>query len=239
MPDHYTYPGTEVLVNLLRITDPVEWKRVETAAIGQRLVELMQHPTSAPCDLDHLEAIHRHLVQDLYTWGGRLRDTDTGPGGTGIAHARPEFIPAEAQRIFGALADTDWLRGRDADAFSRSLAWAWGETAALHPFRDVNTRSQFVLFTRLAEQAGWIIDWSLVDVMLFAHARTVAIARDESGMDALIFPALLKADDARRHDEAHDRATGLFASRRDASPSSLDGELEAAIRRRDAERRDT
>ena len=238
MPDHYTYPGTEVLVNLPGITDPLEWERVETAAIGQRLVELMQHSSSVRCDLEHLQVIHRHLVQDLYTWGGRLRDTDTGPGGTGIAHARPEFIPAEAQRIFSALADTDWLRGRDADAFSRGLAWAWGETTALHPFRDVNTRSQFVFFTQLAEQAGWVVDWSLVDVMLFAHARTVAIVGDESGIDALIFPTLLRVDDADRRDEARDRAAGFFDGRRRASPSALDRELRAAIRRRNITRPD-
>lgn len=238
MPDHYTHGETEVLVNRFGITDLHEWKRVETAVIGQRFVELTQRPSSDLPDLDHLQKIHRDLVQDLYAWGGQLRDTDTGPGGTGIAHARPEFIPAEAQRIFGALADAEWLRDRDADAFSTGLAWAWGETTALHPFRDVNTRSQFVLFTRLAEQAGWIIDWSLVDVALFAHARTVAIVRDEAGIDALLFPALLSLDDVRRRDEARDRATRFFDSRRDASPSSLDRELKAAIRRRNAGRRD-
>lgn len=55
----------------------------------------------------------------------RLRDTDTGPGGTGIAHGRPEFILAESQRVFGTVADADYLRGRDRDSFSRSLAWTW------------------------------------------------------------------------------------------------------------------
>lgn len=39
---------------------------------------------------------HAYLVQDFYTWGGQLRDTDTGPGRTGITHCRPQFIPAEA-----------------------------------------------------------------------------------------------------------------------------------------------
>ena len=46
-------------------------------------------------------------MEGFYDWGGQLRETDTGPGGTGIAHCRPEFIPAEAERIFTALAAMD------------------------------------------------------------------------------------------------------------------------------------
>lgn len=30
MPDHYTYPGTEVLVNIPGYTDPAAWKEAET-----------------------------------------------------------------------------------------------------------------------------------------------------------------------------------------------------------------
>lgn len=163
MPDHYTYPGTEVLINRLGITDEREWKAVETAAIGQRMIELDLAPIRGGFDLAHLQAIHAHLAQDLYTWGGKLRDTDTGPGGTGLANCRPAFIPAEAERIFAALRDADSLRDRDADGFSRGLAWVWGETTVLHPFRDVNTRSQFAFFNQLARAAGWAIDWERID----------------------------------------------------------------------------
>lgn len=168
-------------------------------------------------------------------WGGRLRDTDTGPGGTGIAHCRPQFIPAEADRIFTALAGADHLRGRDADAFATGLAWVWGDTTALHPFRDVNTRSQFVFFTQLAARAGWIIDWATIDVDAFAHARTVAITGDESGLEALIRPALRTVE----HVGADGIGGGLpistdrsAAHRTPRAPTQLDRALHAAIERR-------
>lgn len=122
MPDHYTYPGTEVLVNIPGYTDPAAWKEAETAVIGLCARELARTPIPGDFDLAHLQAIHARLVEGFYTWGGRLRDTNTGPGGTGIAHCLPEFIPDEADRVFGALAKMDQLRGRDRAGFSEGLA---------------------------------------------------------------------------------------------------------------------
>ncbi len=96
MPDRYTYPGTEVLVNIPGFTDRAAWKDAETATVMARLSELLLSPLPGGYDLDHLCAIHAHLVRSFYTWGGQLRLTETGPGGTGITHCRPQFIPAEA-----------------------------------------------------------------------------------------------------------------------------------------------
>lgn len=136
MPDHYTYPGTEVLVNIPGYTDPAAWKEAETAVIGLRARELARSPIPGGFDLEHLQAVHARLVEGFYTWGGRLRDTNTGPGGTGIAHCLPEFIPAEAGKVFDALAEEDHLRGRDRAEFSRGLATAWGDLTAVQILRD-------------------------------------------------------------------------------------------------------
>lgn len=221
MPDHYTYPGTEVLVNIPGYTDPALWKDAETLAVAARQAELLVTPIEGGFDLAHLRAIHAHLVQDVYAWGGQLRDTDTGPGGTGIAHCRPQFIPTEAERIFTALREAGFLRGRDADAFSQGLAWVWGETTVLHPFRDVNTRSQFVFFTQLAGEAGWVIDWGRIDQQVFAHARTVAIVQDEAGIDALLRPALRTIQEVDHADELREKmreAESAFFTRGRTAP---------------------
>ena len=236
MPDHYTYPGTEVLVNIPGYTHPAAWKEAETAVIGAHARALIRNPLPGSFDLPHLQAIHAALVEGFYTWGGQLRDTDTGPGGTGLAHCRPEFIPAEAARIFGALRDMDHLRGRNADGFAKGLAWVWGETTATHCFRDVNTRSQFVFFNQLAADAGWVIDWNRIDAHVFAHARTVAIHRDEKGIDALLYPALIPATEAALRDtfrekmaQAHD---AFFRPRPARDRTQLDAELRTALERR-------
>ncbi|MFV0372886.1 Fic/DOC family protein [Microbacterium sp.] len=248
MRDRYTYPGSDVLINKHGITDYDDWKEAETDLIGARMFHLREHPLDGSYDLAHLQAIHAFLTQDMYSWGGEIRDTDTHPGGTGIAHCRPQFIVAEAERVFGELASRDYLRGLEADAFSDGLAWVWGETTAIHPFRDANTRSQHIFFNRLAHDAGWIIDWSQIPGDVFAHARTLAIVENHSGIDALIRPHLQTLGDAARHDEllelVRDHARGFFTRTTTRDPEVLDRELDAARKRRlalppDTFRRDT
>ncbi|MFT4296976.1 MAG: Fic family protein [Micropruina sp.] len=235
MADPYTYRGSHVLVNLPGYAHAEAWKEAEVAHVTARLVDLIEHPVAGDFDLAHLQAIHAALVDGFYSWGGRLRTTDTGPGGTGIAHCRPEFIRAEADRVFGELATSDHLRGRDRDAFSRGLAWTWGELTVIHPFRDVNTRTQFTFFNQLALHAGWLIDWTTVDPYLFGYARTVAIVSDERGIDALLYPALepLTSDTSPTR-ALRSGANRFVADRPSWTRPELDRALVAAIERREA-----
>lgn len=237
MPDPYAYPGTNVLVNIPGYTDPELWKAAERTVVQANAAFLLEHPLDGDFDLAHLQAIHAYLVQDFYTWGGQLRVSDTGPGGTGLAHCRPEFIPAEADRIFTTLSDDlGFLRERDADSFSTGLAWVWGETTVLHPFRDVNTRSQFIFFNQLARDAGWVIDWSQIDAYVFGYARTVAISTDERGIDALIRPALQPVAVVEEQEDRWERLRvseeTFFAPRHPRTREQLDDELRHAISRR-------
>ena len=237
MPDHYTYPGTEVLLNIPGYSDAGLWKAAERRVVDAHMADLALYPVPGRFDLAHLQAIHAHLVRGFYTWGGVLRDTDTGPGGTGLAHCRPQFIPAEAGRIFTTLAnELGLLRDRDADGFSAGLAWVWGETTVLHPFRDVNTRSQFVFFNQLAHAAGWAIDWERIDPYVFGHARTVAIAADELGIDALIRPALHPVAQMHEREELQDKMRQaeqkFFTPRPRRTRAQLDDELRSAVEER-------
>ena len=42
----------------------------------------------------------------------------------------------------------------------------------------------------LTRDAGWVIDWSQIPGDVFAHARTLAIVEDHTGIDALVRPNL-------------------------------------------------
>ena len=53
------------------------------------------------------------------------------------------------------------LRGLDHETFVAELAEIWGELNVIHSFREGNTRTQFVFFSQLAEQAGWKLDPAL------------------------------------------------------------------------------
>lgn len=230
MSDHYTYPGTEVLINRRGYIEFGLWKNAERSVVQAHMAELFLHPVHGDFGLAHLRAVHAALVEGFYDWGGQVRDTDTGPGGTGIAHCRPEFIESETSRVFTRLASLDYLRGLEIDEFSEGLAWVWGEMTAIHPFRDVNTRSQFVFFNQLADQAGWVIDWSAIDPHVFAYARTVAIYEDELGMDALLRPALIPAAETEQCDEPPGRTEQTRADFLDMRADRTREEVDAALR---------
>ena len=59
---------------------------------------------------------------------------------------------------YAKLADKNLLRGLEQYAFAAELAESWGEVNVIHSFREGNTRSQFVFYSQLALQAGYIID---------------------------------------------------------------------------------
>lgn len=97
MPDHYTYPGTEVLVNAPGYTDPRLWKAAARRVVNVHMADLAVHPIVGGFDLAHLQAIHAHLERGFYTWGGALRDTDTGPGGDGPGAWPPAVHPRRGE----------------------------------------------------------------------------------------------------------------------------------------------
>lgn len=69
-----------------------------------------------------------------------------------------------------------------------------GENIASYPFGNMNTRSQPIMFNELARDTGWGIDGSQTRDDVVAHARTLGIVEDHTGIDALIHPNLHQFD---------------------------------------------
>ena len=192
MPDRYTYPGTEVLRNRFEISEPLATHELETRVAYQRLTELTARPIPGDYDLAHLQAMYRAIYGDLWDWAGQIRPVDTGTTNTGLAHCRPEFIVDQAHVVFGAIARDDFLRGMDHDTIADRLAYHWGETTALHPFRDGNTRTQRLYFHQLTTDAGWSIDWNTINAGMdqFIEARLIAHAGHHEALRDVLGPTL-------------------------------------------------
>lgn len=182
--DDYFIPGTSVLRNKFTQpgspygeTDQAKLTILEEFYTKSRLIELAERPIEGRFDYEHMKAIHRHIFQDVYEWAGQER---VGPvtfmvkAGPDVVHyplgdpeapevpyryyaAGPSLSEA-AEEQYRRLAAKDLLRGLDRNRFVGELAEAWGELNVIHSFREGNTRSQFVFFSQLSEQAGWKLE---------------------------------------------------------------------------------
>ncbi|RRD05161.1 cell filamentation protein Fic [Arachnia propionica] len=166
--DDYFIPGTRVLRNKFTTpgqpygeTDPTVLRVLEETATAFRLVELRVRPVEGSFDYEHMKRIHWHIFQDVYEWAGQERIGPVGRFMTKDGHAyygAGPALTAAAHAEYAKLAQRNLLRGLDRAAFVEELAESWGELNVIHSFREGNTRSQFVFFSQLAEQAGYRID---------------------------------------------------------------------------------
>lgn len=126
-----------------------------------RMLELAAQPLDGSFDYAHMKAIHRYIFQDIYEWAGQERTAPTdGPmykDGHAYYPAGPA-LTAAAYEEYAKIAASDYLRGLDHGEFVSELAERWGELNVIHSFREGNTRSQFVFFSHLCEQAGYRLD---------------------------------------------------------------------------------
>ncbi|PWT97250.1 MAG: cell filamentation protein Fic [Terriglobia bacterium] len=183
--DPYTYPGTDVLRNVLDIRDAGQLAAFEANATAARLIELDERPLVGQFDVTHLKSIHQHIFQDVYQWAGELRTVNISKGGHlfGVA----AFIGPALQEVLRKLSEEHHLRALDARRFATRAGHYMSEINAIHPFRDGNGRTQREFTRELAVQAGFVIDWSRVarEQMTAASMESFKTG-DSSEMAALI-----------------------------------------------------
>lgn len=186
--EDYFIPGTSVLRNKFTTPgnpygepDAVKLRLLEEGYASSRILELSQTPIEGNFDYAHMKTIHRYIFQDIYEWAGQERVAPLGTfmvkSGPDVVHyplgdpAAPQmsyqYYPAgpvlgqAANEQYRRLSKMDLLRGLDHETFVTELAEIWGELNVIHSFREGNTRTQFVFFSQLSEQAGWKLDPAL------------------------------------------------------------------------------
>jgi fido (protein-threonine AMPylation protein) len=115
--DPYVYPGTNVLRD---IRDPDRLSRFEMDMTTRRIGELTHAPTPGQFDAKHLQAIHRHIFQDVYPWAGEFRTVNISRSGQFPFAFSEHIIPSldrlsvdlEKERYLGNNAETTraWRR---------------------------------------------------------------------------------------------------------------------------------
>lgn len=173
MDKKYCYPGSDVLINKLGIQDEQKLHIIERQLTSQNDIELKLKPIKGSFDLKHLQAIHKAIFGDIYSWAGKLRDVN-------IAKTRmfclSQHISGMADDIFRKLKMDNYLQDLPKEVFIDKLSYYMGEVNALHPFREGNGRTQRHFFIQLAEQAGYGLDFSKAD-------RQTLLTADINAMD--------------------------------------------------------
>jgi cell filamentation protein len=123
------YPGSTVLKNKLGLRTQVELDKSEQFFVSQRAREPLP---AGRLSHTHYRAIHRHLFQDVYRWAGRQRGIRISKNGSTFCY--PEYIEREMRRLFGWLADENFLRDLDTETFAHQAAHFIAELNTIHPF---------------------------------------------------------------------------------------------------------
>ncbi len=141
-------------------SDPGALQKLEEQFTSIRLAELRSAPIQGRFDYDHMKAIQGYVLQDVYEWAGQERTAPNVPmtkEGNAYYPAGPA-LTAAAEDQYARIARANYLQGMDRDEFVTELPERWGELNVVHSFREGNTRSQFVLFSQLCDQAGYQLD---------------------------------------------------------------------------------
>lgn len=163
MTDPYLDPETGILRNLVGARTRAELAAAEGDLTAARLVQLLDQPVKPTGDLAELQAIHRHLFQDVFDWAGKLRTVDVRKDVPGAQPFMPvSLIGRGAGFAFDELRSDNMLRGMTRGRFIDRLAHHYDQVNHVHPFREGNGRAQRAFWSRVARSAGWQLDWRQV-----------------------------------------------------------------------------
>ncbi|WP_342590734.1 Fic/DOC family protein [Paeniglutamicibacter terrestris] len=183
-PDPYLDPSTGILRNLVGATTSKELAAAEADLVAARVIQLRDSAHIEPSrDLQEFQAIHRQLFGDIFAWAGHLRTIDLAR-----PHNEPfcpvNLIERAAATISRELAEDNHLQGLERREFVEKLSFYYDSFNYIHPFREGNGRTQREFWTRVAEDAGWYIDWGKVHGKQLNEASQ--IAREEQNYQPLI-----------------------------------------------------
>ena len=188
--DPYVYPGTDVLKNLRDIRELTRLSAFEGDMSQFRLSELERRPLKGKFDTAHLQAIHRHIFQDVYPWAGDLRTVDIARPGQ-FYFAFSHQIPPCLHRTFANLKEERHLKGTTHQEVCKRAAWYLGELNAIHPFRDGNGRTQREFIRQLGLHGGHVLNWVRVSrTQMYSASHLSFQAADNSGLENVLLTAL-------------------------------------------------
>ena len=151
------------LRNLLGAKSSEDLRDIEPQIVFANELELESVAIPRTNDLAELLLIHKQLFKGVYDWAGKIRIVDIKKNADNA-----EFfllfskIQDAARYVFRELAEDNYMTNLPKDDFVKRLAYHYDQLNYIHPFREGNGRAQRVFWSRVAKDADYEIDWSLI-----------------------------------------------------------------------------
>ena len=181
--DPYINRNTDVLKNLLGISDKAKLQEAETQFTGLAMRELAKNPIKGKFDFAHLCKIHEAIFKDVYEWAGspriiNIEKPEMVLQGISLEYSHCDEIQKKASMILTKMNAVDWNKltlDEKAVELSKYMADLW----KVHPFREGNTRTTVTFCCDFAESRGFGLDRNLFkDNSKYVRTALVAASAD-------------------------------------------------------------
>jgi cell filamentation protein len=203
--DPYLYPDTLTLINKFNVKDPAKLQQLEATFFLSKKSEPLP---AGQFDFNHLKSIHYHFFHDLYEWAGQERTIDIVRGDDYFAHK--EFIASSLNKLLSKLQKDNLLQNLPLTEFCEKLSFYFNEINAVHAFREGNGRTQRAFCDALAEQAGYLLDWTQVNPYEYTRASILGFQNGDYDSMRLIFEGITRKNISFKFDHSFKSETKEF-----------------------------
>ncbi|CAM5368092.1 hypothetical protein SSTU70S_05713 [Stutzerimonas stutzeri] len=134
---------------------------------------------------DHLKAIHKHMLGDIYPWAGEFRSAKLMVGDEyATSTAPPALVELEVDRALKAL-QAERPSELTAIEFADRMAMHYTKLYGISPFPDGNARATRFLLEKFADDHGMQIKWQAVPGDAFNVAVSQALNRKREPLKAI------------------------------------------------------
>ena len=158
------FPGTGVFRNKLGITDPTALLNATVDSTALRIAELQTSPIRGGFDSTHLQAIHRHIYQDIYDWAGELRLIDAG-------NVSASHVERSLNSMFDRLSRENYLKGYTAEEWARSASAYVYDLETIQPFLAGNEITIQEFAVELACKNNLSLHWNAATELAAENAE--------------------------------------------------------------------
>lgn len=187
----YFTDNESLLDNKLGISDPEALQAAEQDIVAEKTARLLDEAHPHNFDFEYLKHIHKVLFEDIYDFAGQIRTVDITKSDSRTPFAYAQFIVSESKRVFDELNTKSYLLDIEKETYISEIANLSAELNAVHPFREGNGRAIRLFPIILADNAGYLLDYSQVSSEELITADKRAFEGDTSLLLAVYKKAVI------------------------------------------------